>query len=319
MYFTFALCLASRLRRNWRKDYAHLPIAQRVAAFTLIEMSIVLVIVALLIGGVLVGDDMYKMSQARAHMSEMEKYQVAANTFRLKYNCIAGDCANATTLGLGPNGNADKIIEGIPTPGFGCIWHPTESCLGRKAKGAVGNTPTFRAYIGENQYFWVHLASAGLIPGSYSELLQDSWSAVPDNELGNYYPKDVTGKAYLLTFTWNSRFYIRTGLSNVVGSKSPLFMAAPFSAAQLDYITSKYDYEPIIGITNEYWDSLAARQKIVALGVRTEGSLNNILLQATAGFPSQGFRPCVVSDGAGGYEYNIADNGNCNLMWEMDY
>jgi prepilin-type N-terminal cleavage/methylation domain-containing protein len=86
--------------------------------FTLIELSIVLVIIGLIVGGVLVGRDLIAAAGLRATISQIEKYNAAVNAFHLKYDCLPGDCPNATnylpnlanTWGTG-NGNGDGIIE----------------------------------------------------------------------------------------------------------------------------------------------------------------------------------------------------------------
>lgn len=59
--------------------------------FTLVEMSIVMVIIGLIIGGVLVGRDLISAAAARAQISQIEKYQTAVNTFRVKYGYLPGD------------------------------------------------------------------------------------------------------------------------------------------------------------------------------------------------------------------------------------
>ncbi len=80
--------------------------------FTLIEISIVLVIIGLIVGGILVGRDLIRLAELRADISAVNKFDAAANTFRLKYNCIPGDCANATQFLAGAyNGNGNGAIE----------------------------------------------------------------------------------------------------------------------------------------------------------------------------------------------------------------
>ena len=68
------------------------------AAFTLIELSIVLVIIGLIVGGVLVGQDLIRSAEIRSTLTQIERYNTAANTFIGKYGCLPGDCANATTF-----------------------------------------------------------------------------------------------------------------------------------------------------------------------------------------------------------------------------
>lgn len=66
--------------------------------FTLIELSIVLVIIGLIVGGILMGKDLINAANIRAAISQLEKFQTVFNTFKLKYNCEAGDCPNATAF-----------------------------------------------------------------------------------------------------------------------------------------------------------------------------------------------------------------------------
>ena len=90
------------------------------AGFTLIELSVVLVIIGLIVGGVLVGQDLIKAAALRAQISDFEKFNTAVNTFNLKYSCLPGDCANATSFfsssviqvpGAGANGNGNGILD----------------------------------------------------------------------------------------------------------------------------------------------------------------------------------------------------------------
>src|SRR5438477_2747635 len=70
--------------------------------FTLIELSIVLVIIGLIVGGILVGQDLIKAAEIRATVGQVEKYNSAVNTFRSKYNGIPGDIppTQAAAFGL---------------------------------------------------------------------------------------------------------------------------------------------------------------------------------------------------------------------------
>lgn len=91
--------------------------------FTLIELSIVLVIVGLIVGGVLVGRDLISAAEVRAQISQIEKYNTAVNTFRGKFNAIPGDMsaataaqfgfANAACAGTAGYRDGNGIIQGV--------------------------------------------------------------------------------------------------------------------------------------------------------------------------------------------------------------
>lgn len=66
------------------------------SGFTLVELSIVLVIIGLIIGGVLVGSTLIESATKNKLISELNSYKVAYNTYRLKYDVIPGDHVNAT-------------------------------------------------------------------------------------------------------------------------------------------------------------------------------------------------------------------------------
>src|SRR3954468_21990802 len=68
--------------------------------FTLIELSIVLVIIGLIVGGVLVGQDLIRAAEIRATVGQYEKYNTAINTFRSKYNGLPGDIVGPGAFGL---------------------------------------------------------------------------------------------------------------------------------------------------------------------------------------------------------------------------
>ncbi len=82
--------------------------------FTLIELSIVLVIIGLVIGGVMVGKTMIKSAETNRAIGDLDKINAAVNSFKIKYNCLPGDCTNSTELfdsTVAGNGNGNGLIE----------------------------------------------------------------------------------------------------------------------------------------------------------------------------------------------------------------
>jgi prepilin-type N-terminal cleavage/methylation domain-containing protein len=140
--------------------------ADGIQGFTLIEMSIVLVIIALIVGGVLVGRDLIGAAQIRAQISQIEKYNQAVNAFHVKIDYLPGDLPGSVAASFGfPDAarghpgvcanvvNGDGLLEGCDPSNPGQAYSPY-------AQGCY-----------ETGEFWVDLASdAGghLIDGSFS-------------------------------------------------------------------------------------------------------------------------------------------------------
>ena len=69
---------------------------QRQKGFTLVELAIVMIIIGLLIGGILKGQELIGNAQVTSTVAQMKGIDAAASTFRDSYNALAGDFANAT-------------------------------------------------------------------------------------------------------------------------------------------------------------------------------------------------------------------------------
>ena len=115
--------------------------------FTLIELSIVLVIIGLIVGGILTGQSMIQAAQVRAQITQIDKYNTAVNTFRSKYNGLPGDLANpvnffpaltaAVCTGATGQANGNGLIESSGTD--------------------------IQGIAGESTVFWYELFQANLI------------------------------------------------------------------------------------------------------------------------------------------------------------
>lgn len=119
--------------------------------FTLLEMSIVLVIVGLIIGGILVGRDLIQTAEVRATVGQIEKYNSATNTFRSKFGGVPGDIASSYAASFGFVTRAGSAGRG---DGNGLI----ESSGGANANQVFGQ---------ENGLFWNDLSVANLVDGQF--------------------------------------------------------------------------------------------------------------------------------------------------------
>ena len=129
------------------------------AAFSLVELSIVLVILGLLTGGILAGQSLIRAAELRSISTDYGKYMTAVRSFRDKYFAIPGDMTNATAFwgSLGGTG-ADATCQAIAATG-------TATCNG-DGDGSLLSSLGGTTY--EAARFWQHLANAGLIEGSFT-------------------------------------------------------------------------------------------------------------------------------------------------------
>ncbi len=146
-------------------------------AFSLVELSIVLVILGLLTGGILAGQSLIRAAELRSVTTDYQKYQAAMLTFRDKYMAIPGDMANATRF-WGDNTSAcadGAIANGTPGTcngnGDGLITWP-------------GNPVASTTY--EWTQAWNQLALAGLVEGSYTGI---TTAATPFVAGGTTFPR----------------------------------------------------------------------------------------------------------------------------------
>ena len=155
------------------------------SGFTLIELSIVLVIIGLIVGGILVGQDLIAAATVRAQITQIEKYNAAVNTFRIKYGGLPGDLPNPTAsqFGFSPRGT---------NPGEG----DGDGVIGQSNFGWGSVAPGyFLSIVGESDVFWVDLSTAKLIEGNFNLASEttDAYGSVSGTLLDSFLPKAKIG------------------------------------------------------------------------------------------------------------------------------
>lgn len=121
--------------------------------FSLVELSIVLVILGLLTGGILAGQNLIKAAELRSIGTQMEKVNTAMYTFRDKYFAMPGDMPNAFDF-WGVTAACTDTVANNGNPN-GCNGDGDGNI-----EEEVGGGEDLRAPQ--------HLALAGLIEGSYT-------------------------------------------------------------------------------------------------------------------------------------------------------
>jgi len=173
------------------------------SGFTLIELSIVLVIIGLIIGGVLVGQDLVRAAEVRATISQIEKYNTAARTFYGKFGYFPGDLNGLVANQFGFTARGNYAGEG---DGNGII----EGILSTSSGSNNGNA----AFTGECGMFWVDLSSAAgghLIDGSFTAATPTTIPSanVVGTNIGAYFPTAKLGRGnsvYVWSGGWGSGY-----------------------------------------------------------------------------------------------------------------
>jgi prepilin-type N-terminal cleavage/methylation domain-containing protein len=125
--------------------------------FTLIEIAIVLVIIGLLLGGILKGQELITSARVRNLANQVEGIKAAYFGFQDRYRALPGDFnlgnPQIPNVAAGANGDGDGRIEATAT-------------------------------INESIAVWDHLSHAGFINGTYTYNAAESPTTTPTNPWG---------------------------------------------------------------------------------------------------------------------------------------
>jgi len=226
------------------------------SAFSLVELSIVLVILGLLTGGILAGQSLIRAAELRSVSTEYSRYITATQTFRDKYFAIPGDMNNATSFWLKDNTNCASHTGTAGSPG---------TCNGN-GDGVI-NDASGSGLTGERFQFWRQLALAGLIEGNYTGLAGSGGSG--HHQRGTNAPASKLGTSALWSisnlgvyagsgtfYAYNYGNFLRIGGDSSSGGPSTPILT-PEEAWNID---SKIDDgKPARGmIIGQYWDDLCS-------------------------------------------------------------
>jgi prepilin-type N-terminal cleavage/methylation domain-containing protein len=135
------------------------------SGFTLVEIAIVLVIIGLLLGGILKGQEMITQARIKNVINDFNGITAAYFSYQDRYRAIPGDDGGAparwtlTAAGTSPT-PSNGVVDGA--------WND-----------AVGAMPV------ETRLFWWNLRSAGFIPGPTAVADIAQAAAQPTNAFGS--------------------------------------------------------------------------------------------------------------------------------------
>ena len=120
----------------------------RQAGFTLVEIAIVLVIIGLLLGGILKGQEMITQAKIKNVIADFSGISAAYHGYQDRYRAIPGDDPNADTrwaavgaLPAATKGTGNGIVGGTYNNAGAACAAAVESCTGGTTCGAPASFP----------------------------------------------------------------------------------------------------------------------------------------------------------------------------------
>lgn len=255
----------------------------------MIELSIVLVIIGLIVGGVLVGRDLISSAEMRAQIAQIEKYNTAVNTFRGKFNAIPGDMAVSTANSFG-FANAGCAATAGHRDGNGLI----------EGNGGSGS---YHQGGAETGLFWNDLSSSvagNLISGSFNSATCTSTPTLGSTGYSSYMPNGIISGSSIYVYS--------NGGSNYFGLAGPSYMVAG-SFGSKDNLTVIYAYN----IDKKMDDGIPNRGNVLAQMVYDSTTLD----YATSGATSTQYTCFETTNNTYSLDFNNGSSMKCNLVFKF--
>lgn len=180
---------------------------KRSRGFSLVELSIVLVLISLLVGGIMAGLNVKHAAELKSVNDEVAAIRNTVKTFNDRYGGLPGDLYNATKYW----GAADADFAT-------CTTTPStdkKTCNG-DGNGMI-STPGDGTTYYEAHRFWQHLTNAQLLNGRYTGHragVDENATCLSDAHCGS--SKLKNGAYYLATIRFTEDYFQPTGLSGLL-------------------------------------------------------------------------------------------------------
>jgi prepilin-type N-terminal cleavage/methylation domain-containing protein len=163
-----------------RRSAVTKPRLKAQSGFTLVEIAIVLVIIGLLLGGILKGQEMINQAKIKNLINDFNGISAAMYSYQDRYRALPGDDLNAATRWAGS-------VAGTGNGQFAGVYNTV-----------LVATPTVAQ---ETNLFWWHLRLAGFVPGTTAP--GPAAGQQPNNAAGGIVGVQTGAGAATLGFTSN--------------------------------------------------------------------------------------------------------------------
>jgi prepilin-type N-terminal cleavage/methylation domain-containing protein len=234
IYIVIYLILLTFIRYDMYKT--NRKVAQ--AGFTLVELSIVIVIIGFLVAGIAAGANLVKQAQIRSVISDLNSFQTGYNGFIGKYNAAPGDLSVASTYWpFGATGCADLVGNNVMCDGDG-----------------DGNIIASTTATDEVAAAWKHLQLSGFVGAGIAQFT----AAVPAAlVIGTNVPASkITGSGYMMSASTNlARAGAAVNIGSGAGATNYLYLGKP-SATPLNLVAGSLKPEDAFNIDAKMDDGL---------------------------------------------------------------
>ncbi len=233
--------------------------------FTLIEMSIVLVIIGLIVGGILKGQELIESSRQKNFISQIDRMKAGTTTFIDRFKSVPGDFARITLL---PNSG---LLDGGDDNGIvGAVGADTAAVF----------TTVIAAATDETIQYFNHLQAAQLISGgAATSVVPVCYAGLCDT------PSPLPASAFPQSGL-NIRYGTHTGLTTPATTKQAHWISVSrFVNGAIGATQAVLSPERAFQLDNKYDDGVASTGAIRS-GPSAKGSCSGMRSTSPPGTPS---------------------------------
>ena len=203
-----------------------MTVTKHIQAFTLVELSVVLVIIGILAGGIIAGQELMHNAVIRAEISDIDKYNNAMSTFYSKYGGLPGDLnvARAIEFHLSNAGDANATGAAGYRDGNGAIEGGCYGCTNLS---------------GETALVWQDLGTSGFLGGSYTSTGASTTSGqnISQGMMPKFLPASRLQEAtshFLYASNGRNFYFLAAFSSDASAQMTPSPTVTPFDANSMD-------------------------------------------------------------------------------------